>query len=176
MVGIYQPKTKMCEPYANCHFYPCIPAVYLPPYTNKQQFNMHTKDYNALRTAKKALDAWQRGEFTGDYTGFKAMVADDFGLLAHPTIGRFLEDDAKAQLFKLIEAREKEENSLMFSSITSFVTGKRVGFQIDVKGTLKEGKYPYNSYHLIVFEVDVTRDVITGFSEYFGTIDTVWLK
>lgn len=137
---------------------------------------MERKDYSALRTAKKALDAWQRGEFTGDYTGFKAMIANNFGLLAHPSIGRFAEEEAKEELLKLVATREQSKNSLMFSSITSFVTGKRVGFQFDVKGTLSGGQHAYNSYHLIVFEVDVTKDLMTGFSEYFGTIDKFLLE
>lgn len=136
---------------------------------------MEKKDYNALKTAKRALDAWQRGEFTGDYSEFKKRLSPDFGLFAHPIKGRTIGEGARESFMELMREREDERNSLTFSSITSFITGKRVGFQFDVKGSIKEGKHAYDSYHLIVFEVDDINDVITGFSEYFGTVDKNWL-
>jgi ketosteroid isomerase-like protein len=137
---------------------------------------MHKKDYDALKTGKKAFDAWQRGEFTGDYSGFEAMIADNFELIAHPMIGRHGGQEACQMLRELIAAKKEARNSLMFSSITSFVTGKRVGFQFDVKGTLRAGARAYSSHHIMVLEVDDLRDVITGFSEYFGTLDAAWLE
>ncbi len=137
---------------------------------------MEKKDYAALRTGKKAFDAWQRGEYTGNYDAFKKVVAPDFNLFANPLKGRFFGEDAPKALRELIAERESNRNSLTFSGVTSFVTGKRVGFQFDLSGTIKNGSQNYKSYHLIVFEVDDIRDLITGFSEYFGTLDSGWLK
>ncbi|GAB3227125.1 hypothetical protein [Spirosoma arcticum] len=123
--------------------------------------------------AQLAFQAWARGEQTGLYDDYKALLSDSFRLFSHPLLGRFIESEALACMLALIAEREKTPNQLVFSNIGMASGENTFLFQFDSVGTVSGG-FSYQGYNIIGFVVEDGR--VTGFREYFGHIDPQWFK
>lgn len=123
--------------------------------------------------AQLAFQAWARGEQTGFYDDYKALLSDSFRLFSHPLLGRFIESEALTGMLALIAEREKTPNQLVFSDVRMAARENTFLFQFDSAGTVSGG-FSYQGYNIIGLVVGDGR--ITGFREYFGHIDTQWFR
>jgi hypothetical protein len=100
-----------------------------------------------LEFGKKAYDAWQKGEQTGNYEDFKKMLSPDFDLYSHPTMVRGVHKgaDAHARMNELISGREKLPNNLTFSDPVFMAHDNQVAVQFNSEGKVM-GQFPYKGY------------------------------
>ncbi|GAB3222802.1 hypothetical protein [Spirosoma arcticum] len=123
--------------------------------------------------AQLAFQAWARGEQTGLYDDYKALLSDSFRLFSHPLLGRFIESEALTGMLALIAEREKTPNQLVFSNVGMASRENTFLFQFDSAGTVSGGG-GYHGYNIIGLVVEEGQ--ITGFREYFGHIDPQWFR
>lgn len=124
--------------------------------------------------AIKIFDAWQEGEQTGNYEEFKSFLSDNFMLFTHPLLGKFEGINALHKMQELISEREKIKNNLTFSNIEISVNNKSISIHFNSKGFVQNDAFPYEGFNIITFYFE--NNVLTGFQEYFGFIDTNWFK
>jgi hypothetical protein len=127
-----------------------------------------------METGKKAFEAWQTGEKTGNYTDFKKLLATNFNIFSHPLMGKFSDAEALLKMQNLIAEREKVSNNLTFTNVKMSATDNSVVVQFNSKGTVQNGKFPYEGFNIIVITTE--KALITGFEEYFGFVDPSWFK
>jgi hypothetical protein len=127
----------------------------------------------ATDVALLAFQAWAKGEQTGFYDDYKALLSDSFRLFSHPLLGRFTDSEALTRMRALIAERQKTPNQLTFSNMSRASSENTVLFQFDSAGTVSGG-FSYQGYNIIGFVVEDGQ--ITGFREYFGHIDPQWFK
>jgi hypothetical protein len=127
-----------------------------------------------METGKKAFDAWQIGERTGNYTDFKALLSKNFNSFSHPLIGRFANGEALNAMLKLIADRKITPNNLEFSNAIFSSNANSITIQFDSKGMVQNNAFAYAGYNIIVFEIENSN--ISGFKEYFGFVDPNWFK
>jgi activator of HSP90 ATPase len=138
-------------------------------------YSQNVKQKQVMNTdlGKKAILAWEKGENSGNYTDFKALLATNFNLFSHPLIGKFEGAEALKKMQNLISEREKTPNNLTFSDLKFSTNETSVTVQFHSKGTV-QGKFHYEGFNIIVFYFEGSK--ITGFQEYFGFIDPNWFK
>jgi ketosteroid isomerase-like protein len=138
-------------------------------------FSQNLKQAQIMPTGmgEKALTAWEKGENSGNYADFKALLSTSFHTFSHPLIGKFEGQEALKKMQDLMTGREKTPNNLTFSEVKFSANETSVTVQFNSKGTV-QGKFPYESFNIIVFHFE--NDKITGFQEYFGFIDPKWFK
>jgi hypothetical protein len=73
----------------------------------------------------------------------------------------------------LIESREKSSNELRFTNVKLMENGLDFAFAFDSEGKVSGG-FPYKGFNIIVFSIENQK--LTGFREYFGSIDPSWFK
>ncbi len=140
-----------------------------------QIFGQKIKTKNMLiATGKTAITAWEKGENTGNYNDFKALLSTEFNSFSHPLIGKFIDTEAKLKLNNLIAERENVSNNLTFSNLTYTSSPTSIAFQFNSKGMVQGGKFPYEGFNIIVFHI--AKNKIIGFQEYFGFVDPNWFK
>ncbi len=127
-----------------------------------------------ISIGKKAIAAWEKGEKSGNYTDFKALLSGNFKLFSHPLMGKFENGNAKEKMLGLITDREKVSNNLTFSNMAITSSENKVCVQFNSKGMVQGGKFPYEGFNIIVFQI--VNKKITGFQEYFGYVDPNWFK
>lgn len=123
--------------------------------------------------AQKGFDAWAKGEKSGNYNDFKALLSKDFSVFSHPLMGNFKGKAAHEKISGLIAEREAVKNNLDFSNIVKVQKDGFTVFLFDSKGTVS-GSYPYQGFNAIV--IITGKNKITGFREYFGFVDPAWFK
>jgi hypothetical protein len=135
--------------------------------------NLKQSQVMNIEMGKKAIVAWEKGENTGNYAIFKALLATNFNLFSHPLIGKFEGMEALKKMQGLMAEREKTPNNLTFSDLKFSTNETSVMVQFNSKGIV-QGKFPYEGFNILVFHF--TDDKVTGFQEYFGFIDPNWFK
>ncbi len=128
-----------------------------------------------LEVAKRAMEAWQKGESKGDYADFRALLSPDFRTFSHPFVagGVARGAQARAELNALIAAREKQPNRLTFANLR-FAQGpneadrNRVTARFDSAGTLGSGTRVSGPV-AIAFEIEDGQ--IVAMQEYLGFLD-----
>jgi hypothetical protein len=123
--------------------------------------------------AEAAISAWGKGENSGNYTEFKALLSDKFDTFSHPLMGKFTGNEAIQKINGLIADREKVSNNLTFSDIKISTSNTSASVQFNSKGIV-QGKFPYESFNIIVLHFQENK--ISGFQEYFGFVDPNWFK
>lgn len=136
--------------------------------------NAQTKKRTMKALAQTAINAWQKGENSGDYTDFKSLLAPGFDLFSHPLLGRFSGTEARRKMEEIIAEREKLPNALTFSEIVITTAEDYAMIAFNSEGTVMGGKYPYQGYNVIGFKL--TGGKISGFREYFGFVDPAMFK
>jgi len=139
---------------------------------HEASYSQNEKNMNAA-TASAAFAAWGEGEKTGNYEGFKKLLAPRFHTYSHPLDGNFTGKQALEKLLTLIADREKKSNQLSFSNIKIMDNGDDFAFSFDSQGQVAGG-YPYKGFNIIVISVSSNR--VVGFREYFGFVDPAWFK
>lgn len=125
---------------------------------------------SALLTAVRALGAWERGEESGDYACFRAMLSPNFHLFCHPAPpsgrhGVHAGPTARTELDELIGARGLRPHAHAFANVVMMENGDTVVALFDVSGRTPPGE-SYAGQGAIAFLVD--RNGIAGFREYAG--------
>lgn len=119
--------------------------------------------------AQKAIQSWQVGESSGNYSEFKTLLSADFDLFSHPMVGRFSGNVAKEKLLLLIKNREETPNSLTFSELQLTINPYYAMASFTSKGKVVGGKYDYEGHNVIQFKIDAGK--VKGFCEYLGDDD-----
>jgi hypothetical protein len=130
----------------------------------------------AVLTAEKAFLAWEKGENTGSYTDFTAMISPQFDLFSHPVQparGVYRGISAREMMAKLVDTRSQKPNQLKFSNVRQHQAKNSVVFMFDSEG--KVSGYPYKGWNVIALTVGEDNK-ITGFREYLGDIDPAWFQ
>lgn len=122
-------------------------------------------DEAALDVRRRAFEAWEQGEHTGDYTAFRGLLGE-ITVFSHPYLGRHMDAAAGENLRNLMAGREAEPNRLTFSRVT-VAAGPGVAVCLFDSSGLIAGTTQYSRYNAIAFHVEDGR--VTGFREYFGT-------
>lgn len=128
--------------------------------------------------ARRGFDAWQKGEATGDYADFKALLSSDFKLYSHPIAparGVLEGKNAARAMMALITARTQQPNQLRFSQIEEFTKGSSGSVFLFWSEGKVAGGYAYRGWNAIALMVDPTGK-INGFREYFGDVDPSWFQ
>lgn len=128
-----------------------------------------------MKIAKQAFAAWEKGENSGDYSDFKAMLSPNFAIYSHPlqpSRGVYRGKEALLKMNELIEEREKAPNNLKFSNVLVTSGDNTFVFQFDSEG--KVGSYDYKGWNAISLTIENGK--ITGFREYFGDVEPDWFK
>ena len=128
-----------------------------------------------MKIAKQAFAAWEKGENSGDYGDFKAMLSPNFAFYSHPLRpgrGVYKGKEAFLKTNTLIEEREKAPNNLKFSNILVTSGDNTFVFQFDSEG--KVGGHDYKGWNTISLTIENGK--ITGFREYFGDVEPAWFK
>jgi hypothetical protein len=121
------------------------------------------------KSGLKAIEAWQTGEQTGNYDGFKKLMADDFDQFAHPLFGRFSGEAAKSKMIEVITTRENMPNNLLFSDVNVSSNQQFALVSFHSKGKVMNGQYDYEGHNVISFKIE--KGKVKGFSEYLGDDD-----
>lgn len=131
----------------------------------EEQAGRPAADPDVLEVGRRAIAAWQAGEHTGDYGGFRALLGD-VRLFSHPYAGLHVGAAAGEQLEQLMAGREATPNRLSFSDVV-VTAGPGVAVCVFDSAGLIAGTTQYAGYNAIAFLVDGGR--VVGFREYFGT-------
>jgi ketosteroid isomerase-like protein len=134
----------------------------------------HLDSKGEAEVAQWAFDAWQAGESSGDYSKFRALLADDFEIFSHPITpdrGVVKGTEAKKRLLKLIEDRRAKPNQLRFSNVRVFQSGREFVFQFDSEGKIA-GSFPYRGWNTVA--LTIADGKVVGFREYLGDVDPKW--
>jgi|GEM_PF-27346 len=139
-----------------------------------QVYQDHLDSKPIKESAQLAFSAWQKGERSGDYGSFKALISPSFREYSHPVQpkrGYATGPEAKTRLLDLIAAREKSPNSLEFTSVQTFEDKQQVAFQFQSAGKIAGG-ISYQGHNTIVFGIE--NGLVVSFREYFGDVDPKW--
>ncbi len=126
--------------------------------------------------AQSAFNAWQKGEASGNYADFRALVSPTFELFSHPVQparGVYVGAQAREMMTKLTEQRTQNPNQLIFSNVRVHQLGNSFLFEFDSEG--KVSGYPYKGWNAIRFTIGPDKKV-TSFREYLGDIDPAWFQ
>ncbi len=126
--------------------------------------------------AQRAFNAWQKGESTGNYADFLALVSPEFNLFSHPvqpSRGVFTGPQAREMMFKLTQQRTQNPNQLNFSNVRVYQLNNSYLFEFDSDG--KVSGYPYKGWNAIRLSIGPDNK-ITSFREYLGDIDPAWFQ
>lgn len=130
----------------------------------------------------RAFAAWQKGEATGDYADFLALLAgpDAFHRFSHPLTPRGVHDGAAGltRLRELVAGRTVTPNRLTFTNVIRLdgedtPAGRTSAFLFDSEGEVAGG-FPYRGYNCIALAVAAGR--LVGFREYLGDIEPAWFR
>jgi ketosteroid isomerase-like protein len=141
-------------------------------------FGFVTKGASAqeLSTAQRAFAAWEKGESTGNYADFQAIISPQFELFSHPVQparGVFTGSQARDMMLNLTEQRRQNPNQLAFSNIRVHQSKNSFLFEFDSEG--KVSGYPYKGWNAIRITIG-TDNKVTSFREYLGDIDPAWFQ
>lgn len=128
------------------------------------------------KAAQSAFLAWEKGEKTGNYADFKAVLSPDFNLFSHPVQparGVFQSTKAKEMMMQLIEQRSQTPNQLTFANVRQHQSQNSSMFEFDSEG--KVAGYPYKGWNAIQITMGSVSKVVS-FREYLGDIDPAWFQ
>jgi hypothetical protein len=129
-----------------------------------------------LETAQAAFTAWGKGEATGNYDDFKALLSDEFHIFSHPlgiSRGFYQGEAAKEKFQALIASREGAPNMLHFSNIVMTQNESTAVFMFDSRGEVAGG-FPYQGWNAIALVIE--HEKVVGFREYFGDVEPAWFR
>jgi ketosteroid isomerase-like protein len=126
----------------------------------------------------QAFQGWQKGEQTGDYADFIALLSEPtaFERFSHPFSPRGIHEgvDGHMALSGLIAERTGTPNHLTFTDVALLEGDNgQIGFLFDSGGTVAGGD-TYRGYNCIVLTMRQGR--IVGFREYLGDIEPLWFQ
>jgi ketosteroid isomerase-like protein len=126
--------------------------------------------------AQKAFAAWEKGEKTGNYADFQALISPEFEVFSHPVQparGVFTGTQARDMMLKLTAERRQNPNQLAFSNIRVHQSKNSFLFEFDSEGEVSG--YPYKGWNAIRITIG-TDNKVTSFREYLGDIDPAWFQ
>jgi hypothetical protein len=126
--------------------------------------------------AESAFRAWEKGENTGNYAAFRALLSPQFDLFSHPVQparGVFRDAQAREMMGKLIDQRTQNPNELKFSNVRTHQAQSSFLFEFDSEG--KVSGYAYKGWNAIQITIG-SDNKIASFREYLGDIDPAWFQ
>ena len=123
--------------------------------------------------ARRALEAWEHGEHTGDHGAFRALLSPDFRLFSHPVWRRGVHrgPDARAAMEALVASRERAPNGLTFSDVRAARDGDTVVLRFHSAGAIG-GRTRFDGQNAIALLMQ--DGLVAGFQEFFGDIPPEW--
>ncbi|WP_326799447.1 nuclear transport factor 2 family protein [Streptomyces sp. NBC_01808] len=120
-----------------------------------------------LQVANAAMDAFDRGWRTGDWSRFLAMLTDDFGFWfpESPARGRFEGGAGRQAVAEWTAFHAANGNRVLGTRRRTTVAGDRVFYEYDSVGA-SENTAAYRNWEFIVIEVSGNR--IRALQEYWG--------
>lgn len=126
--------------------------------------------------AESAIRAWEKGESTGNYSDFQALLSPQFELFSHPVQparGVYRAAQAREMMAKLIAQRTQAPNALKFSNVRQYQTQNRFLFEFDSEGQVSG--YPYKGWNAIQISIGSDNKIVS-FREYLGDVDPAWFQ
>ncbi|WP_407564454.1 nuclear transport factor 2 family protein [Streptomyces sp. 184] len=120
-----------------------------------------------LRVANAAMDAFDRGWSTGEWSRFLAMLTDDFSFWfpEAPARGRFEGREGRRTVAEWTAFQATNGNRVHGTRRRTTAAGNRVFYEYDSAGA-SEHTAAYRNWELIVVEVRGNR--ISALHEYWG--------
>ena len=117
-----------------------------------------------MKYAREALNAWETGQKTGNFSDFKQRLSNEFNVFSHPTVGKVVGENAKQTILDFIEEQEKNTSRIEFSNITFTKLENSFAYQFDVKSV--NGNDNFNGFNMI--KIVIEDEKIVTFQEYYG--------
>jgi hypothetical protein len=137
---------------------------------------VHAQTQSISVIAESAFRAWEKGENTGNYTEFRALLSPQFELFSHPVQparGVFRGAQAREMMNSLIAQRTQTPNQLKFANVRTHQAQNSFLFEFDSEG--KVSGYPYKGWNAIQITIG-SDNKIASFREYLGDIDPTWFQ
>jgi ketosteroid isomerase-like protein len=136
----------------------------------------HAQTQSNSALAESAFRAWEKGESTGNYAEFRALLSPQFELFSHPVQparGVFRGAQAREMMNSLIAQRTQTPNQLKFANVRTHQTQNSFLFEFDSEG--KVSGHPYKGWNAIQISIG-SDNKIASFREYLGDIDPAWFQ
>jgi ketosteroid isomerase-like protein len=136
----------------------------------------HAQTQPTSAIAESAFRAWEKGENTGNYAEFRALLSPQFDVFSHPVQparGVFRGAQAREMMNSLIAQRTQTPNQLKFANVHVHQAQNSFLFEFDSEG--KVSGYPYKGWNAIQISIG-SDNKITRFREYLGDIDPAWFQ
>jgi hypothetical protein len=136
----------------------------------------HAQSPALSAVAESAFRAWEKGESTGNYGEFRALLSPQFELFSHPVQparGVFRGAQAREMMDNLIAQRTETPNQLKFTNVRTHQAQNSFIFEFDSEG--KVSSYPYKGWNAIQISIGSDNKIVS-FREYLGDIDPAWFQ